>query len=52
MIWNCLRNMKYDEHQFEIYLDILFICTQEFCEICEKQKMLYLQVCEFKIFDL
>ena len=52
MIWNCLRNIKYDEHQFEIYLYILFICTQEFYEICEKKKnILYLQFCEFKIFD-
>ena len=52
MIWNCLRNKKYDEHQLEIYLYILFICTQRFYEICEEKKnMLYLQFCEFKIFD-
>ena len=52
MIWNCLRNRKYDEHQFEIYLYILFICTQGFYKICEEKKnMFYLQFCEFKIFD-
>ena len=52
MIWNCLRNRKYDEHQFEIYLYILFICTQGFYDICEEKKnMLYLQFCEFKLFD-
>ena len=52
MIWNCLRNRKYDEHLFEIYLYILFICIQGFYEICEEKKnMLYLQFCEFKIFD-
>ena len=52
MIWNCLRNRKYDEYLFEIYLYILFICTQGFYEICEKKKnMLYLKFCEFKIFD-
>ena len=38
MIWNCLRNMKYDEYQFEIYLYILFICTRGFYEICEGKK--------------
>ena len=38
MIWNCLRNMKYDEHQFEIYLYILFICIQGYYEICEEKK--------------
>ena len=52
MIWNCLRNRQYDEYQFEIYLYILFICTQGFYEICEENKnMLYLEFCEFKIFD-
>ena len=50
MIWDCLRNKKYDEHLSEIY--ILFICTQGFYEIYEENKnMLYLQFCESKIFD-
>ena len=35
------------------YIYILFICTQGFYEIYEEKKnMLYLQFCEFKIFDL
>ena len=50
LIWNCLRNMKY-EHQLK-HIYILFICTQGFYEIYEEKKnMLYLQFCEFKIFD-
>ena len=42
MILNCLRNIKYDEHQYEIYLYILFICTQRFYEICEEKKICYI----------
>ena len=51
MICDCLRNIKYDEHGLK-YIYILFIYTQGFYEIYEEKKnMLYLQFCEFKIFD-
>ena len=51
MIWDCLRNIKYDEHRLK-YIYILFNCTQRFYEIYEEKKnMLYLKFCEFKIFD-
>ena len=41
MISNCLINKIYDKHQFEIYLYILFICIQGFCEICEEKKNMF-----------
>ena len=40
MIWNFLSNRKYDEHQFEIYLYILFICTQ--MRFVRKRKICYI----------
>ena len=30
MIWNCLRNRKYDEHWFEIYLSLIFLVFKNF----------------------
>ena len=50
MIWNRLINIKYDEHQFELYLYVLFICTQGYYEIYEEKKnILHLKFFEFKI---
>ena len=28
MIWNCLRNIKYDEHWFKIYLSLIFLVSR------------------------
>ena len=28
IIWNCWRNIKYDEHRFEIYLYLIYLYSR------------------------
>ena len=28
IIWNCWRNIKYDEHQFEIFLYLIYLYSR------------------------
>ena len=36
MLWNCLKNIKYDEHWFEIYLSLIFLVFKDFMGFLRK----------------
>ena len=44
MIWNCLRNRKYDEHLFEIYLSLIFLYSRILWDFCGNENYVISQI--------
>ena len=53
MIWNCLRNIKYGEQWFKIYLSLIFLVFNYLMGFLRKQrKICYISNFEnFKVLD-